>query len=121
MAMSRSSHSPISFDSPYGDSGLVGVSSVTMSTSGVPNVAALEENTILSTPVSAIALEHADRTGHVLVVRVQRPRDRDAGVLEPGHVDDPVDLVLAQRVERADRVSRIVPCTNGHVVRDEAP
>ena len=45
----------MSFVSPYGDSGRVGVSSVTGSTSGVPNVAALEENTTLSTPASAMA------------------------------------------------------------------
>ena len=49
------SHSPISLLSPYGDSGRVSVSSVTSSTSGVPNVAALEENTILSAPVRSIA------------------------------------------------------------------
>ncbi len=49
------SHSPISLLSPYGDSGRVGVSSVTRSTSGVPKVAALEENTILSAPVRSIA------------------------------------------------------------------
>ena len=36
VAWSRSSHSPISFDSPYGDSGRVGSSSVTRSVSGVP-------------------------------------------------------------------------------------
>ena len=54
-AWSRISHSPISLLSPYGDSGNVAVSSVTSSTSGVPNVAALEENTIDSTPVRSIA------------------------------------------------------------------
>ena len=56
VAWSRSSHSPTSLDSPYGDSGRVGVSSVTVSTSGVPYVAALEENTTLSTPTSCMAL-----------------------------------------------------------------
>ncbi len=54
-SMSRSSHSPMSFDSPYGDSGAFGVSSTTTSTSGVPYTAALDENTALVTPFSAIA------------------------------------------------------------------
>ena len=41
--------------SPYGDSGVVGVSSVTRSTSGVPYVAALEEKTIGRTSASSMA------------------------------------------------------------------
>ena len=52
---SASSHSPISLVSPYGDSGPVAVASVTRSVSGVPYVAALEENTTLSTPAFFIA------------------------------------------------------------------
>ncbi len=54
-AWSRSSHSPISLDSPYGDSGRVGFFSVTVPVSGVPKTAALEEKTILSTWWAAIA------------------------------------------------------------------
>ena len=55
VAWSRSSHSPISLRLAVRRLGLRRVCSVTVSTSGVPNVAALEENTTLSTPVSAIA------------------------------------------------------------------
>ena len=54
-AASRSSHSPISLDSPYGDSGRVAVVSVTRSTSGVPKMAALEEKTMFSTSAASIA------------------------------------------------------------------
>jgi len=55
-ATSLISHSPISFDSPYGDSGAFGESSVTSSVVGVPYTAAEEENTSLSTPARSIAL-----------------------------------------------------------------
>ena len=47
------SHSPISLLSPYGDSGCVGVCSVTRSTSGVPYVAAELEKTRRPTPAAA--------------------------------------------------------------------
>ena len=45
----------MSLDSPYGDSGRVGLSSVTRSVAGVPYVAALDEKTIMSTPASSMA------------------------------------------------------------------
>jgi hypothetical protein len=51
---SRSIHSEISLLSPYGDSGRVGVASVTRSTSGVPNTPALDENTMLATPAASM-------------------------------------------------------------------
>src|SRR5690242_16471212 len=60
--------------SPYGDSGRVGVCSVTSTSSGVPYTAALD----------------------VLLVGVQGALHRDPGVLEPGEMDDPGDVVLAQ-------------------------
>lgn len=54
-AASATSHSPASLVSPYGDSGAVGVASVTSSTSGVPYTAADDEKTIAGVPTSAMA------------------------------------------------------------------
>ena len=86
------SRSPMRFDSPYGDSGACGVSSVTRSTSGVPNTAADAEKTSRGDAGGSHPLEQHDGPAHVAAVGLQRAVDRHPGVLEAGQVHDPVDL-----------------------------
>ena len=94
--VARSATPRSSFVSPYGDSGRVGVSSVTSAVSGVPYVAALDEKTSARPrrpPWHAAGRRSPGRSAR----RCAAAGHRDAGVLEPGEVDDPGDRVLLER------------------------
>ena len=74
--------SAIDFEAPYGDSGACGVSSVTWSTSGVPNTPALEEKTSRSTPDASIPSSSVTVPADVAAVGLQGAVDGHPGVLE---------------------------------------
>lgn len=61
LPVARTSHSPASLVSPYGDIGTQGVSSVTRSTSGMPYTAAEEEKTKDGTPAAVTASSRTRR------------------------------------------------------------
>jgi hypothetical protein len=90
----------MSFDSPYGDAGRLGRSSVTSGTSGCRR-RRRRRRTRCCGHRHPPWREHDARALDVLLVRVQGALHRDARVLEAGDVDDARDLVSAQRAGAA--------------------
>ena len=91
-----SSHSPTSFDSPYGDSGRVGSSSVTrpVSRRAVDRSAGGEHEP--GHVVRGHRLQQGDHAGDVLGIGVQRSAHRNPGVLEAGEMHDAGDGVFGE-------------------------
>ena len=104
MPWSRSSHSPMSFDSPYGDSGSRrrGLGDQVDVRGAVDGRRRREHDRVDA--LRRHRLEQVGRARDVLLVGVQGALDRDPGVLEARQVHDAHDAVLRQRVRHEIRV-----------------